>query len=189
MDKITDFRNKNNELENNKINSTNKKISQEGLDLDFDSNVQSKEKSYNFNNNLLIKNSENNAEKNILEEKNKKLSKFQEYLNFKKLNENKNNNVNQNYELEIKTQEDQQTYDEFYKMNHNNKKKGNNLNIPENSRIKKDREKMKGHKCELCQRFYECVDESADFLCQECSRHRTDQPINKTPKDFYDLNI
>ena len=102
--------------------------------------------------------------------------------------------------MEIKTQEDQQTYDEFYKMNHNNKKYNNKKktsinnntlmeNLPENSRIKKDREKMKGHKCELCQRFYECVDESADFLCQECSRHRTDQPINKTPKDFYDLNI
>ena len=177
--------------------------------------VQSKDKSYNFNNNLVLKNSQNNNkeeeinQKNILEEKNQKLSKFQEYLNFKKLNDNKNNENNitnpQNYELEIKTQEDQQTYDEFYKMNHNNKKlllnnnkkrlsNNNNSNflenLPENSRIKKEREKMKGHKCELCQKFYDCLDENAaDYLCQECSRHRTDQPINKTPKDFYDLSI
>ena len=74
----------------------------------------------------------------------------------------------------------------------NNKKKLNNNymeNIPETSRLKKEREKMKGHKCELCQKFYECVNESEDFLCQECSRHRTDQPINKTPQGFYDLNI
>ena len=154
----------------------------------------------------MLKNSENKEKEkeNILEDKNKKLSKFQEYLKFKKLNDNKtntNDNMNnqQNYELEIKTQEDQQTYDEFYKMNHNNrkgiqnnKKKLNNNymeNIPETSRLKKEREKMKGHKCELCQKFYECVNESEDFLCQECSRHRTDQPINKTPQGFYDLNI
>ena len=214
LDKITDFRHEKNinniiDNSNGKNNSTNKKLSQEGLDLDFNSNVQSKDKSYNFNNNLVLKNSQEKNEKNILEEKNTKLSKFQEYLKFKKLNDNKNNDNNniinpQNYELEIKTQEDQQTYDEFYKMNHNNKKSllnnnkkrlsnnNNNFleNLPENSRIKKEREKMKGHKCELCQKFYDCLDENAaDYLCQECSRHRTDQPINKTPKDFYDLNI
>ena len=227
LDKITDFshmdnlnNDNNNKIANNIIDSkmdyynkkdiikdsSNKKQSQDGLDLDFNSNVQSKDKSYNFNNNLMLKNSENKEKEkeNILEDKNKKLSKFQEYLKFKKLNDNKtntNDNLNnqQNYELEIKTQEDQQTYDEFYKMNHNNrkgiqnnKKKLNNNymeNIPETSRLKKEREKMKGHKCELCQKFYECVNESEDFLCQECSRHRTDQPINKTPQGFYDLNI
>ena len=63
-------------------------------------------------------------------------------------------------------------------------------NIQENSRLKKDREKMKGHKCELCQKFYDCISEdNANFLCQECSRHRTDAPINKTPQGFYDLSI
>ena len=225
LDKITDFSHENNlskynnqninkindinETIDNNNNNSNKKLSQD-IDLDFNSNVQSKDKSYNFNNNLVIKNTQEKEEenqKNILEEKNKKLSKFQEYLKFKKLNDNKNdqNNITnpQNYELEIKTQEDQQTYDEFYKMNHNNKKLLGNINkkklsnnnnfmenLPENSRIKKEREKMKGHKCELCQKFYDCLDENAaDYLCQECSRHRTDQPINKTPKDFYDLNI
>ena len=225
LDKITDFSHENNlskynnqninkinninETIDNNNNNSNKKLSQD-IDLDFNSNVQSKDKSYNFNNNLVIKNTQEKEEenqKNILEEKNKKLSKFQEYLKFKKLNVNKNdqNNITnpQNYELEIKTQEDQQTYDEFYKMNHNNKKLFGNINkkklsnnnnfmenLPENSRIKKEREKMKGHKCELCQKFYDCLDENAaDYLCQECSRHRTDQPINKTPKDFYDLNI
>ena len=151
------------------------------------SNIKSLEQKIKENNEQL------NTNKNILEEKNKKLSKFQEYLKFKKLNDNKNNENNianpQNYELEIKTQEDQQTYDEFYKMNHNNKKLlGNNNkkrlsnnnnnfmeNLPENSRIKKEREKMKGHKCELCQKFYDCLDENAaDYLCQECSKHRTD---------------
>ena len=101
----------------------------------------------------------------------------------------------------IKTQEDEQTYDEFYKMNHNkrkstgkNNKKKNSMglvsDIPENSRIKKEREKMKGHQCELCQKFYDCInEENPNFLCQECSRHRTDAPINKTPQGFYDLSI
>ena len=223
LDKITDFshdnnlrninniKNMNEEIKKGNNNTPNKKQtqSQEGMDLDFSSNVQSKDKAYNFNNNLVLNNSQNKEKEkeNILEEKNKKLSKFQEYLKFKKLNEIKNDNndnipADKNYELEIKTQEDQQTYDEFYKMNHNNrksimnnnKKKSNNNfieNIPENSRIKKEREKMKGHKCELCQKFYDCVNENedVDFLCQECSRHRTDQPINKTPQGFYDLNI
>jgi len=208
LDKITDFSH-GNDLNKNIINKnidieikdnikSNKIQSQDGFDLDFNSNVQSKEKSYNFNNNLNSVNKEKISE-NILEEKDKKLSKYQEYLKFKESKNNDNINNMQNYELEIKTQEDQQTYDEFYKMNHNNKKSTNNNkkklnnnlieNLPENSRIKKEREKMKGHKCELCQKFYECLNESEDFLCQECSRHRTDQPINKTPKDFYDLNI
>ena len=216
LDKITDFshdnniriinniKNMNEEIKNNNTTPIKKQTqSQEGMDLDFNSNVQSKDKSYNFNNNLVLQNSQNKEKNNILEEKNQKLSKFQEYLKFKKLNEIKNDNDNiqndKNYELEIKTQEDQQTYDEFYKMSHNNRKSTNNNkkklnnnfmeNIPENSRIKKEREKMKGHKCELCQKFYDCVNESDDFLCQECSRHRTDQPINKTPQGFYDLNI
>jgi len=85
-------------------------------------------------------------------------------------------------------------------MNHNKRKstgrnsKKNSMglmnDIPENSRNKKEREKMKGHQCELCQKFYDCInEENPNFLCQECSRHRTDAPINKTPKGFYDLSI
>ena len=49
---------------------------------------------------------------------------------------NHKNNININdYELEIKTQEDQQTYDEFYKMNHNNRKSvGNTHNNKRNNK-------------------------------------------------------
>ena len=211
----------------NKLNSINNlnKISQETFDVDFNSNVQSKEKSYNFNNGLVLINNNNLNQKNknennlntnnkinnIADNINKNTSKYQEYLNFKKFsktkkNETKNNQIEENkyqnninindYELEIKTQEDQPTYDDFYKMKQNNRKSvGNNkkndmniLNIPQNSRIKKEREKMKGHKCELCQKFYDCINED-NFLCQECSRHRTDAPINKTPQGFYDLSL
>ena len=176
---------------NKSNNNSNKKNSQEGLDLDFNSNVQSKEKNYNFNNNLILENDKEENEKYKEKEKNSNLSKYQEYLKYKKLNENKKEEKKElskknNYELEIKTQEDQQTYDEFYKMSHNNKK--NNLIIPENSRLKKEREKMVGHKCELCQKFYDCINED-NFLCQECSRHRTNAPVNKTPQGFYDLSL
>ena len=165
----------------------------------------------NNNLNQKNKNENNNKINNIADNINKNTSKYQEYLNFKKFsktkkNETKNNQIEENkyqnninindYELEIKTQEDQPTYDDFYKMKQNNRKSvGNNkkndmniLNIPQNSRIKKEREKMKGHKCELCQKFYDCINED-NFLCQECSRHRTDAPINKTPQGFYDLSL
>ena len=236
LDKIIDNNSINTYNNLNNISSINNlnKISQEGFDVDFNSNVQSKDKSYNFNNGLvLINNNINNnnnvprinqkKENEINEENKNQISKYQEYLKFKKLSNSKNknnineqiknnkieeknhkNNININdYELEIKTQEDQQTYDEFYKMNHNNRKsvgnthnnKRNNKNniinnIPENSRLKKEREKMKGHKCELCQKFYDCInEEDTNFLCQECSRHRTNAPINKTPQGFYDLSI
>ena len=241
INSINNFNNINNINSINNLSNSNNKKSQEGFDLDFNSNVQSKDKSYNFNNNLILLNSNNfsqkfdnqinnNNDKIINQNENKNnISKYQEYLKFKKLNNSKsnqreqnknttnkdnknieennnmniisNNNINMNnYELIIKTQEDQKTYDEFYKMNHNkrnsvgknNKKNsiGLNNNIPENSRVKKEREKMKGYKCELCQKFYDCVNEdNPNFLCQECSRHRTDAPINKTPQGFYDLSI
>ena len=147
---------------NNIINfSKDNKASQETLDLDFNSNVQSKDKSYNFNNGLVI--------------------------------------TKKNNKLEIKTLEDEQTYDEFYKMNPNKNKKSignnnNNLDLlnnnPENRRNKREREKMKGHKCELCKKFYDCINEdNSNFICQECSRHRTNAPINITPQSFYDLNL
>ena len=199
-----------NKKENNNDNNLNnliaddkdiKKVSQQdSFDLDFNSNVESKDKIYNFNNNLTI-NQKNDKET---------LSKYQEYLKYKNnkiknesnSNPKLNNENNNNYELEIKTLEDNKIYDEFYKMKINNKKNNKNDELknlisneencisPENSRLKKEREKMKGHKCELCQKFYECVNEDGvDTLCQECSRHRTDGPVNKTPQSFYDLSI
>ena len=208
---------------NNIINfSKDNKASQETLDLDFNSNVQSKDKSYNFNNGLVITKKNNNNinqnKKNEIDNNNNinnNKSKYQEYLNYKNLNKSKNketinneenkakNNLNikgyKQYELDIKTLEDEQNYDEFYKMNPNNNKKSignnnNNLNLlnnnPENRRNKREREKMKGHKCELCKKFYDCINEdNSNFICQECSRHRTNAPINITPQSFYDLNL
>ena len=37
--------------------------------------------------------------------------------------------------------------------------------------------------------FYETLDENPELLCEECSRHRTDQNPSSTPKGFYDLSI
>ena len=198
----------NNDLHN--FNQNNK-ASQETLDLDFNSNVQSKDKSYNFNNGLVMTKKNNNIINQKLKNNINNINvKYQEYLYYKKLSKSRNkeirnieenkhkNNLNikeyKDYELEIKTQEDQQTYDEFYKMNHNNNKKiienKQNNNNPENRRNKKEREKMKGYKCELCKKFYDCINEdNSNFLCQECSRHRTNAPINITPQSFYDLNL
>ena len=54
---------------------------------------------------------------------------------------------------------------------------------------KNERLKMSGHKCELCHQFYESLGENSEMLYDECSRHRTDQNINSTPKGYYDLSI
>ena len=66
------------------------------------------------------------------------------------------------------------------------------FSIGRNVKVKKDkteRQKMSGHKCELCHQFYESLGENSEMLYDECSRHRTDQNINSTPKGFYDLSI
>ena len=165
----------------------NKKID---VDKNSNPNLNKKEVENNFNENL------DKSDENTTKKKNK-MSKYQEYLRHRNQNDNKIND----YEEEYKTLEDeeQQTYDDFFKMKHNNRKiipgRNNKFNEDKNkeieySRNKKEREKMKGHKCELCQKFYDCVsEEGLDNLCQDCSRHRTNEPINKTPKGFYDLTL
>ena len=172
--------------------SIDKKIKEN--DIDSNSNLEKKEKKGKRNNiNENLDKSDENTNNNK-----KNMSKYQEYLYHK----NQNNNKIKDYEVEYKAFEDQeqQTYDDFYKMKHNNRKiipgrNNNKLNEEKikdlvNNKNKKEREKMKGHKCELCQKFYECVNEEGlDNLCQECSRHRTNEPINKTPQGFYDLTL
>ena len=48
---------------------------------------------------------------------------------------------------------------------------------------------MQGHKCEQCQKFYDIMGDNGDKFCEECSRHRTNNNINTTPKSFYDLSF
>ena len=199
--------------------------------LEFNSRVQSKNKQNNFNNNLqnnpnkitnpitkyqeflMFKNP--NSNKIISEEKEKINSKIQQRNSLindinnqmdnlsKEESENMinhDNNLLNNYQLNIKSLEEP-TYDEFYKLKHNDNKnrrsfpfnknikiKKNN-NIIENSRKRKDREKMEGHKCEQCQKFYDIMGENGDKFCEECSRHRTNNNVNYTPKSFYDLSF
>ena len=115
------------------------------------------------------------------------LSKQELLLKEKKTNNESDSNINLKEEL---------SYDQFYQLKHNNenlrkKKKIHNLKFFEyaSSRLKKEREKMIGHKCELCQNFYNVIEENNDHFCQECSKHRTNEKINYTPKSFYDLSI
>ena len=201
--------------------------------LEFNSRVQSKNKQNNFNNNfqinptkinnpltkyqefLMFKNP--NANKIIQNEKEKINSKIQQRNilindinnqmdNLSKeesihINNSKESNQN-DYKLNIKTLEEP-TYDEFYKLKHNDNKnrrsfpsnknikikKNNNISLIENTRNRKEREKMQGHKCEQCQKFYEIMGENGDKFCEECSRHRTNNNITNTPKSFYDLSF
>ena len=57
------------------------------------------------------------------------------------------------------------------------------------NRIKKVRENLPGFTCEICKNFYEAIGENDGKMCKNCSRHRTNENINETPKGFYDLNI
>lgn len=211
--------NKNNKptVNNSDKNSKNSSLFSVSFDLDFNSNVQSKDKAYNFkndlkNNNINIGNNTNNLSNNVTNLKNLPKPKPQKPINNK-----------QSYELSLKSMNDEPTYDDFYKISHKNPQKKvskmqkkrflnnpanpkNNKKIdfyfekstksdessslfPVNSKLKKEREKMKGHKCEICQKFYENFEEEAKDLCQECSRHRTNQKVTGTPKDFYNLDL
>ena len=99
--------------------------------------------------------------------------------------------------IEIQPIEEVNTYDEFYQLKRGKKNSMTNrrslpLGVGRNVKVKidkKERQKMTGHKCELCQNFYETLGENPDMLCEECSRHRTDQKPSSTPKGFYDLTI
>jgi len=53
------------------------------------------------------------------------------------------------------------------------------------------RQRLKGQSCFRCKTFYEAVglDDTGDDLCNKCSRHRDDEPIQNTPEHFYDLNV
>ena len=74
-------------------------------------------------------------------------------------------------------------------LNYNNNSK-NNINLIENPKKKKEREKMKGYTCELCNKFYEAIgEENNQNICNECSRHKSLYNIVKTPESFYDLNL
>ena len=119
-----------------------------------------------------------------------------------------NLNTKKDYALDLQTIDDTVTYDEFYKLKNGNRNKtkgplgrkslpmmgiGRNVKVKYDlgieGRNKKDREKMDGHKCELCQKFYDTMGENGDKICDECSRHRTNEKPNSTPKGFYDLSI
>jgi hypothetical protein len=219
---------KNISKKNNSIHSPSSSFSS----LEFNSRIESKNKSYNFDNGLNNNNNNNNNEI--------PLTKYEEFLKFKKNlnNINKNfNNINNNnnnlyvnsriqqrnnlyeninskiknienkeiindYSFEIKTLEEP-TYDDFFKLKHkniapkknlfqstNNNNSKNNINLIENPKKKKEREKMKGYTCELCNKFYEAIgEENNQNICNECSRHKSLYNIVKTPESFYDLNL
>ena len=57
-------------------------------------------------------------------------------------------------------------------------------------RNKKDREVLNGYKCEICEEFYQDLgEEDNQEIKNLCSRHRCLENPNKTPKQFYDIDI
>jgi len=99
-----------------------------------------------------------------------------------------NINVKQNKSLELKTNKNKIEDD-----NDNNINKINNINNINNNldnnygnniRNKKDREKLNGYNCELCEKYYSIFPEKKDLLstCNECSRHRDSKDPILTPK-------
>jgi hypothetical protein len=127
-----------------------------------------------------------------------------------------------NYELDLHTLES--TFNEFYDIGPKVKKNifipegiknrayksvggnvnQNNLSLLSSNlvsnkgvvRNKKEREKMNGYKCEICEnvnifliKFYDILGDKSDSVCQMCSRHRKDDDPNRTPKGFYETTI
>lgn len=129
------------------------------------------------------------------------VSKQKNYLLDDNLNDNENinddNDVNKLKQLSNKHMyynNKQFTFIELHK-----KKQGKLLttistnfnNNNSNPRNKKEREKMQAHKCEMCQQFYNILEETenSDIICNECSRHRANENIMTTPKGFYELSL
>lgn len=167
--------------------------------LEFNSRVQSKVKQNNFEDKPKPTNPTSAYAAFIREKKPlpRQRASVIEGIN-NQMNELNAKAVNKNdISLDIKPIEEVNTYDEFYQLKRGKKNSLNNrrslpLGVGRNVKIKidkKEREKMAGHKCELCQKFYETLGENPDTLCEECSRHRTDQKPSSTPKGFYDLTI
>lgn len=181
--------------------------------LEFNSRIQSKEKFNNFRDEVpkehLKPPSTNYGV--FLRSKNPETSARikQRDMLIEGINEAMNNlSTKKDYTLDLQTIDNTVTYDEFYKLKNGNRNKakgplgrkslpmmgiGRNVKIKYGlgieGRNKKEREKMDGHKCELCQKFYDTMGENGDKICDECSRHRTNEKPNSTPKGFYDLSI
>jgi hypothetical protein len=125
----------------------------------------------------------------------------------------------QEYSITLKSFENEVTYDEFYKLKNTTNRNtylkgkrpsfiglGKNIkvknplqkppflqsnNINQTIRNKKERDKATGHKCELCQKFYTILEDSenTELICNECSRHKTNENVPSTPQGFYDISI
>lgn len=167
--------------------------------LEFNSRIQSKVKQNNFDDKPKSTNP-TSAYAAFIREKKSLPRQRQSVI------EGINNQMNQlnakaanksDLDIEIQPIEEVNTYDEFYQLKRGKKNSMTNrrslpLGVGRNVKVKfdkKERQKMTGHKCELCQKFYETLGENPDMLCEECSRHRTDQKPSSTPKGFYDLTI
>lgn len=146
------------------------------LDNNFNNNIKKTEKINNpnstkFSDFLKLKKAAN-ISKNINNYTNNVINGINEALNLRKNEINSKKISNNDYELDLHTLEE--TYNEFYdlkkvkknpfipfnnnqKANINYKKNNtsvgnsNNTNVNANMRNKKDREKMNGYKCEMCE--------------------------------------
>ena len=128
------------------------------------------------------------------------VSKQKNYLLDDNLNDNDNENIND--DNKIKQLSNKHMYynnKQFSFIELHKKKQGKLLttistnfnNNNSNPRNKKEREKMQAHKCEMCQQFYNILEETenSDIICNECSRHRANENIMTTPKGFYELSL
>ena len=74
------------------------------------------------------------------------------------------------------------------------RKGGKEVKYRETVRDREKRRAMKGQACFRCEKFYQAlnVDDpaaEAEKICNECSRHRDNEPINNTPEKFYNLDF
>ncbi len=86
-----------------------------------------------------------------------------------------------------------QLQDDNLELEEKPKQNLNEYKFREVVRDKEQRRQLQGQSCFRCDAFYkalECEDEAkAAQMCNECSRHRDNNPINNTPPMFYDLDI
>jgi hypothetical protein len=201
--------------DNLNILSSNHKteLTQISLALDSKHSHRAGDVSNNFNNGILpkeekVKKTENKLAEILRMKKDMGINLANNSKNIPHFKINKQVQPAKEYGLVLQTQEPSQ--DEFYGISRDRntkiiQNKINSINLAKGAKDKfdvtkkgavkgkKEREKLNGFKCEICENFYDILGtegiSEGDKTCNSCSRHRTNEDPTRTPKNFYNTNV